>query len=104
MISAPGCSLLPARAPTFAGRAVSLTGVNAYFLAQAPAGVSPVTLVPQDKEGSGSFLSHEENVKFIFEESRTLHSNQLFIEDFSRQRSCLKVNFRLSGQPLPKFY
>ncbi|WP_156419017.1 hypothetical protein [Fictibacillus sp. FJAT-27399] len=73
MISAPGCSLS-------AGRAVSLTGVNAYFLAQAPAGVSPVTLVPQ--------------------ESRTLHSNQLFIEDFSRQRSCLKVNFRLSGQPL----
>ncbi|UZJ79048.1 hypothetical protein [Fictibacillus sp. KU28468] len=62
MISAPGCSLS-------AGRAVSLTGVNAYFLAQAPAGVSPVTLVPQ--------------------ESRTLHSNQLFIEDFSRQRSCL---------------
>ncbi|UZJ77877.1 hypothetical protein [Fictibacillus sp. KU28468] len=63
---------------------MSLTGVNAYFLAQAPAGVSPVTLVPQDKEGSGSFLSHEENVKF---------------KDFSRQRSCLKVNFRLSGQP-----
>ncbi|UZJ77801.1 hypothetical protein [Fictibacillus sp. KU28468] len=47
MISVPGCSLLPARAPTFAGRAVSLTGVNAYFLVQAPAGVSPVTLVPQ---------------------------------------------------------
>ncbi|WP_156419104.1 hypothetical protein [Fictibacillus sp. FJAT-27399] len=46
MISVPGCSLLPARAPTFAGRAVSLTGVNAYFLVQAPAGVSPVTLVP----------------------------------------------------------
>ncbi|WP_156418895.1 hypothetical protein [Fictibacillus sp. FJAT-27399] len=66
MISTPGCSLS-------AGRAVSL-------LAQAPAGVSPVTLVPL--------------------ESRTLHSNQLFIEDFSRQRSCLKVNFRLSGQPL----
>ncbi|UZJ77842.1 hypothetical protein [Fictibacillus sp. KU28468] len=100
MISAPGCSLLPARAPAFAGCAVSLTGVNAYFLVEAPAGVSPVTLVPQDKEGSGSFLSHEENVKFIFEESRTLHSNQLFIEDFSRQRSCLKVNIRLSGQPL----
>ncbi|UZJ76920.1 hypothetical protein [Fictibacillus sp. KU28468] len=72
MISVPGCSLLPARAPTFAGRAVSLTGVNAYFLALAPTGVSPVT-VPQDKEGSGSFLSHEENVKFIFEESRTFH-------------------------------
>ncbi|UZJ79072.1 hypothetical protein [Fictibacillus sp. KU28468] len=48
MISVPGCSLLPARAPTFAGRAVSLTGVNACFLVQAPAGVSPVTLVPQE--------------------------------------------------------
>ncbi|UZJ78360.1 hypothetical protein [Fictibacillus sp. KU28468] len=86
MISAPGCSLLPALAPTFAGCAMSLTGVNAYFLVQAPAGVSPVTLVPQDKEGFGSVISHEENVKFIFEESRTLHSNQLFIEDFSRQK------------------
>ncbi|UZJ79622.1 hypothetical protein [Fictibacillus sp. KU28468] len=75
MIFVPGCSLLPARAPTFAGRAVSLTGVNAYFLVQAPAGVSPVTLVPQDKEGFGSFLSHEENVKFIFEESRIFHFN-----------------------------
>ncbi|WP_156419006.1 hypothetical protein [Fictibacillus sp. FJAT-27399] len=41
MISVPGCSLS-------AGRAVSLTGVNAYFLALAPAGVSPVTLVPQE--------------------------------------------------------
>ncbi|UZJ78466.1 hypothetical protein [Fictibacillus sp. KU28468] len=67
---------------------MSLTGVNAYFLVQAPAGVSPVTLVPQDKEGSGSFLSHEENVKFIFEESRTFHFNQLFIEDFQAKRSC----------------
>ncbi|UZJ77886.1 hypothetical protein [Fictibacillus sp. KU28468] len=53
---------------------MSLTGVNAYFLVQAPEGVSPVTLVPQDKEGSGSFL-HEENVKFIFEESRIFHFN-----------------------------
>ncbi|UZJ77786.1 hypothetical protein [Fictibacillus sp. KU28468] len=44
MISAPGCSLLPARAPTIAGRAVSLTGVNAYFLVQAPAGVSHLPL------------------------------------------------------------
>ncbi|WP_156419035.1 hypothetical protein [Fictibacillus sp. FJAT-27399] len=61
MISVPGCSLS-------AGRAVSL-------LVQVPAGVSPVTLVPQDKEGSGSFLSHEENVKFIFEESRIFHFN-----------------------------
>ncbi|UZJ80925.1 hypothetical protein [Fictibacillus sp. KU28468] len=73
MISVPGCSLLPARAPTFAGRAVSLTGVNVYFLVQALAGVSPVTLVPQDKESSGSFLSHEENVNF--EESRIFHFN-----------------------------
>ncbi|WP_255357604.1 hypothetical protein [Fictibacillus sp. FJAT-27399] len=44
-------------------------------MVQAPAGVSPVTLVPQDKEGSGGFLSHEENVKFIFEESRIFHFN-----------------------------
>ncbi|UZJ77023.1 hypothetical protein [Fictibacillus sp. KU28468] len=89
---------------------LAFTGVNAYFrgacgepyhfLALAPAGVSPVTLVPQDKEGSGSFLSHEENVKFIFEESRTFHFNQLFIEDFQDKKELLKVNFRLSGQPL----
>ncbi|UZJ77850.1 hypothetical protein [Fictibacillus sp. KU28468] len=38
MISVPGCSLLPARAPTFEGRAVILTGVNAYFLVQATGG------------------------------------------------------------------
>ncbi|UZJ78839.1 hypothetical protein [Fictibacillus sp. KU28468] len=61
---------------------------------------SPVTLVPQDKGGSGSFLSHEEKVKFIFEESRTIHFNQLFIEDFQAKKELLKVNFRLSGQPL----
>ncbi|UZJ78420.1 hypothetical protein [Fictibacillus sp. KU28468] len=54
---------------------MSLTGVNAYFLVQAPAGISPVTLVPQDKEGFGSVISHEENVKFIFEESRIFHFN-----------------------------
>ncbi|UZJ80394.1 hypothetical protein [Fictibacillus sp. KU28468] len=53
MISVSGCSLST-------GRAVSLTGVNAYFLAQAPAGVSPVTQIPQ--------------------ESRTFHSNQLVKE------------------------
>ncbi|UZJ78451.1 hypothetical protein [Fictibacillus sp. KU28468] len=100
MISVPGCSLLPARAPTFAGRAVSLTGVNANFLALALAGVSPVTLVPQDKEGFGSVISHEENVKFLFEESRTIHFNQLFIEEFQAKKELLKVNFRLSGQPL----
>jgi hypothetical protein len=33
------------------------------------------TLLPQDKEGFGSFISHEENVKFIFEESRTTPIN-----------------------------
>ncbi|UZJ78032.1 hypothetical protein [Fictibacillus sp. KU28468] len=49
--------------------------MNAYFLVQAPAGVSPVTLVPQDKESFGSVISHEENVKFIFEESRIFHFN-----------------------------
>ncbi|UZJ77920.1 hypothetical protein [Fictibacillus sp. KU28468] len=79
---------------------LAFTGVNAYFLALAPAGVSPVTLVPQDREGPGSFLSHEENVKFIFEESLTFHFNQLFIEDFQAKKELLKVNFRLSGQPL----
>ncbi|MGP4083014.1 hypothetical protein ACTWQL_24380 [Pseudalkalibacillus sp. R45] len=35
------------------------------------------TLVPQDKESSGRVTSHEENAIFIFEESRTLLSNQL---------------------------
>ncbi|MDM5197477.1 hypothetical protein QUF79_05450 [Fictibacillus enclensis] len=47
---------------------MSLTGVNAYLLPQASAGVSPVTLVPQDKERCGSGASHEENVIFIFED------------------------------------
>ncbi|WNB92848.1 hypothetical protein [Bacillus sp. NEB1478] len=42
--------------------------------------VSPVPLLPQDKEGYGSDISHEENVIFIFEESLTLHSNQLVNE------------------------
>jgi hypothetical protein len=39
------------------------------------------TLLPQDKEGFSSVISHEENVNFIFEESRTLHSNQLVDEE-----------------------
>jgi hypothetical protein len=39
------------------------------------------TLIPQDKEGNGRIISHEENVNFIFEESRTLHSNQLVDEE-----------------------
>ncbi|WP_062233545.1 hypothetical protein [Fictibacillus sp. FJAT-27399] len=74
MISISGCSLS-------AGRAVSLTGASAYFLGAWRLWVSPVPLVPQGKEGFGSVISHEENVKFIFEESRTLHSNQLVNED-----------------------
>ncbi|MGP4081232.1 hypothetical protein ACTWQL_15095 [Pseudalkalibacillus sp. R45] len=35
------------------------------------------TLILQDKKSSGSVTSHEENAIFIFEESRTLLSNQL---------------------------
>jgi hypothetical protein len=42
----------------------------------ARSGVSPVTRVPHDKEGFDSVSSHEENTNFIFEESRTLLSNQ----------------------------
>ncbi|MED2975068.1 hypothetical protein P4361_22940, partial [Fictibacillus sp. B-59209] len=77
---------------------MSLTGASAYLLGAWRLWVLPVPHLPQDKEGFGSVISHEENVKFIFEESRPLHSNQLVNEDFSRQRGCLKVNFRLSGQ------
>ncbi|MGP4079469.1 hypothetical protein ACTWQL_06090 [Pseudalkalibacillus sp. R45] len=40
------------------------------------------TLIPQDKESFGSVTSHEENAIFIFEESRTLLSNQLAQCDF----------------------
>ncbi|MCQ6264860.1 hypothetical protein M1K46_04150 [Fictibacillus sp. WQ 8-8] len=78
MISVSGCSLS-------AGRAVSLTGASAYLLGAWRLWVSPVTLLPQDKEGFGSVISHEENVKFIFEESRTLHSNQLSDEDYLQE-------------------
>jgi hypothetical protein len=49
----------------------------------APLGVSPVPLIPQDKEGFGSDTSHEENVIFIFEESHTLRSNQLDSEAYT---------------------
>jgi hypothetical protein len=62
-----------------------------------PAGVSPVPLIPQDKEGSGSFKSHEENVKFIFEESRTLHFNQLINEE--NEQSEPKATFFLREEP-----
>ncbi|MGP4078309.1 hypothetical protein ACTWQL_00220 [Pseudalkalibacillus sp. R45] len=40
------------------------------------------TLIPQDKESFGSVTSHEENAIFIFEESRTLLSNQLAQGEF----------------------
>ncbi|UZJ79060.1 hypothetical protein [Fictibacillus sp. KU28468] len=66
---------------------LALTGVNAYFRGACAEPyrrmrlrVSPVPLLPQDKEGFGSGTSHEENANFIFEESRTLHSNQLVNE------------------------
>ncbi|MGP4081063.1 hypothetical protein ACTWQL_14220 [Pseudalkalibacillus sp. R45] len=37
---------------------------------------------PQDKESFGSVTSHVENAIFIFEESRTLLSNQLAQGEF----------------------
>ncbi|MGP4081932.1 hypothetical protein ACTWQL_18775 [Pseudalkalibacillus sp. R45] len=40
------------------------------------------TLIPQDKESFGSVTSHEQNAIFIFEESRTLLSNQLAQSEF----------------------
>ncbi|UZJ77364.1 hypothetical protein [Fictibacillus sp. KU28468] len=67
----------------FCFRMLAFTGVNAYFRGA----VSPVPLVPQGKEGFGSVISHEENVKFIFEESRTLHSNQLVNEAYLQKGS-----------------
>ncbi|ANX10476.1 hypothetical protein ABE41_000265 [Fictibacillus arsenicus] len=42
------------------------------------------TLIPQDKEDFDSVPSHEENVIFIFEESRILRFNQLVNEDFRK--------------------
>jgi hypothetical protein len=44
-------------------------------------------LVPQDKESCGSKTSHEENVQFIFEESRTLplQSRRIFITNELKQ-------------------
>ncbi|UZJ79007.1 hypothetical protein [Fictibacillus sp. KU28468] len=74
----------------FRYRILAFTGVNAYFRRACAEPyrrqrllsrrkrlwVSPVPLPPQDKEGFGSIISHEENVKFILEESRTFHSNQ----------------------------
>ncbi|MGP4078666.1 hypothetical protein ACTWQL_02045 [Pseudalkalibacillus sp. R45] len=39
--------------------------------------VSPVPLIPQDKESFSSVTSPEENAIFILEDSRTLLSNQV---------------------------
>jgi hypothetical protein len=49
------------------------------------------TLLPQDKEGFGSFTSHEENVKFIFEGSRTLRSNQRINGEYSKNQKRTKT-------------
>ncbi|MGP4082046.1 hypothetical protein ACTWQL_19345 [Pseudalkalibacillus sp. R45] len=55
------------------------------------------TLIPQDKESFGSVTSHEENAIFIFEESRTLLSNQLaqgeFFKMTQKQQSFRKEPF-----------
>ncbi|WP_261132414.1 hypothetical protein [Bacillus sp. Marseille-Q3570] len=55
------------------------------------------TLTTQDKESFGSITSHEEHAIFIFEESRTLLSNQLAQGDFfkmtQKQQSFRKEPF-----------
>ncbi len=43
--------------------------------------------IPQDKESFSSVPSHEENTIFIFEESRTLLSNQLAQGEFLKIKS-----------------
>ncbi|MGP4082363.1 hypothetical protein ACTWQL_20955 [Pseudalkalibacillus sp. R45] len=61
------------------------------------------TLIPQDKESFGSVSSHEENAIFIFEESRTLLSNQLaqgkFLkmkkQQFFRKEPCTKKTYAM---------
>ncbi|WP_156418968.1 hypothetical protein [Fictibacillus sp. FJAT-27399] len=72
--------MLPLGVVDFRFRLLPFRGACAEPLGRKCLRVSPVTLVPQDKEGFGSVISHEENVKFIFEESRTFHSNQLVNE------------------------
>ncbi|MGP4078599.1 hypothetical protein ACTWQL_01695 [Pseudalkalibacillus sp. R45] len=67
--------------------------------------VSPVPLIPQDKESFSSVTSHEENAIFIFEESRTLLSNQLAQGDFlkmtQKQQSVRKEQKPLADQWFP---
>ncbi|MGP4081293.1 hypothetical protein ACTWQL_15405 [Pseudalkalibacillus sp. R45] len=58
------------------------------------------TLIPQDKESFDSVTSHEENA--IFEESRTLLSNQLALGEFckitQKQQSFRKELFSLTKE------
>ena len=49
------------------------------------------TLIPQDKDSFGSVISHEENMKFIFEESHTFRFNQLVNEETSQKRSKITI-------------
>jgi hypothetical protein len=58
------------------------------------------TLIPQDKEGFDSVISHEENVIFIFEESRTLHSNQ--IDNGDKYKNSSISNNLLEKSPIKK--
>jgi hypothetical protein len=50
--------------------------------------VSPVPLILQDKEGSGSDISHEENVIFIFEDSRPFAPINYSMKSFDKSLSC----------------
>ncbi|UZJ77683.1 hypothetical protein [Fictibacillus sp. KU28468] len=79
---------------------MSLTGASGNFLGECRLWVSPVPLLPQDKDGFGSVISHEENVEFIFEESHTLHSNQL-VNEGSLQK-CSQCNNLLEKSLLLK--
>ncbi len=62
------------------------------------------TLIPQDKESFGSVTSHEEHAIFIFEESRTLPSNQLaqgeFLKMTQKQQSFKKEPKKMTSKGL----
>ncbi|MDN4525779.1 hypothetical protein, partial [Fictibacillus fluitans] len=62
------------------GASTYLTGASTYLTGASTYLVSSGPLFPLDKESSGSETSHEENGKFIFEESRILHYNQRLSE------------------------
>ncbi|WP_289487123.1 hypothetical protein [Fictibacillus enclensis] len=65
----------------FPGRALSLTGVNAYFLVASSC-------------GNGASASLVSSVPLFPKESRTLHYNQLVIEDFPLQPTVRKEPFK----------